>query len=87
MKGLETTSWPGRAEVFNDPSGRLSFYLDGAHSPESMEACSNWFCSAVKAEEGSPEKIELNGNQMHSRTSGHDEKWNAKGFMVRRVSF
>lgn len=29
-------------------SGNLVFYLDGAHSPESMEACAKWFSSAVK---------------------------------------
>ncbi|KAK6149106.1 hypothetical protein DH2020_016631 [Rehmannia glutinosa] len=28
--------------------GDLVFYLDGAHSPESMEACATWFSSAVK---------------------------------------
>lgn len=24
------------------------FYLDGAHSPESMDACAKWFCLATK---------------------------------------
>lgn len=28
--------------------GELVFYLDGAHSPESMEACGKWFSSAIK---------------------------------------
>lgn len=28
--------------------GKLVFYLDGAHSPESMEACAKWFSSATK---------------------------------------
>ncbi|CAK9274362.1 unnamed protein product [Sphagnum jensenii] len=61
LKGLASTKWPGRAEVVHDPSGRLSFYLDGAHSPESMEACANWFCSVVKAEKGGSLKGESNG--------------------------
>lgn len=26
------------------------FYLDGAHSPESMEVCAKWFSLAVKEE-------------------------------------
>ncbi|TKY53405.1 Folylpolyglutamate synthase [Spatholobus suberectus] len=28
--------------------GELIFYLDGAHSPESMEACAKWFSNAVR---------------------------------------
>ncbi|KAG6555626.1 hypothetical protein Mapa_002861 [Marchantia paleacea] len=63
VRGLEKTRWPGRADVVEDnldvrdeePSlengnfkfGRLQFFLDGAHSPESMEACGKWFCDAV----------------------------------------
>ncbi|KAJ7546617.1 hypothetical protein O6H91_08G047100 [Diphasiastrum complanatum] len=31
--------------------GRLTFYLDGAHTPESTEACAKWFCLAVKREQ------------------------------------
>eukprot|EP00250_Pteridium_aquilinum_P019733 c24552_g1_i1 orf=310-2130(-) len=32
----------------NDPKlGTLTFYLDGAHTPESLEACAKWFCSAA----------------------------------------
>ncbi|CAA0812795.1 Folylpolyglutamate synthase [Striga hermonthica] len=34
--------------IENSTSGDLVFYLDGAHSPESMEACAGWFSSAVK---------------------------------------
>lgn len=30
------------------PCGDLIFYLDGAHSPESMEACGRWFSTAVR---------------------------------------
>lgn len=28
-------------------SGDLTFYLDGAHSPESMDACARWFSASV----------------------------------------
>jgi len=34
----------------NADSGRLVFYLDGAHSPESMEVCAEWFSHAIKKE-------------------------------------
>ncbi|XP_018458908.2 folylpolyglutamate synthase isoform X2 [Raphanus sativus] len=54
IKGLATASLQGRAQVVPDQfietrtSGDLVFYLDGAHSPESMEVCAKWFSLAVK---------------------------------------
>lgn len=61
MRGLCTARLPGRAQIVcdttfksnrlsevNDNSyGDLIFYLDGAHSPESMEVCARWFSNAV----------------------------------------
>lgn len=76
VKGLQLTKWAGRAEVIHDPSGRLSFYIDGAHSPESMEACANWFCSRIKHEE-TTEVVQ---------SSSNPERWNSKGFIMRRAS-
>ncbi|TYG65774.1 hypothetical protein ES288_D06G213600v1 [Gossypium darwinii] len=45
IKGLTTASLQGRAQIVPDieSPGNLVFYLDGAHSPESMEACARWF--------------------------------------------
>ncbi|KAK6124747.1 hypothetical protein DH2020_041513 [Rehmannia glutinosa] len=62
LRGLSTARLSGRAQIVYDSSlessdlggsirntsGDLVFYLDGAHSPESMEACATWFSSAVK---------------------------------------
>ncbi|CAI9103046.1 OLC1v1001475C1 [Oldenlandia corymbosa var. corymbosa] len=61
LKGLSTARLSGRAQVVYDcssssnlsmtngeTSGDLIFYLDGAHSPESMEACGRWFSSVIK---------------------------------------
>ncbi|KAM7257359.1 hypothetical protein ACFE04_013100 [Oxalis oulophora] len=58
LKGLSSARLPGRAQIvydtpaqstsLDDKSGDLIFYLDGAHSTESMEACAKWFSSAVK---------------------------------------
>uniref|UniRef100_A0A1J3I627 Folylpolyglutamate synthase n=1 Tax=Noccaea caerulescens TaxID=107243 RepID=A0A1J3I627_NOCCA len=61
-RGLATARLHGRAQVVHDvildpqdssgsmktPCGDLIFYLDGAHSPESMEACGRWFSTAVR---------------------------------------
>uniref|UniRef100_A0A2P2M2K6 Folylpolyglutamate synthase n=1 Tax=Rhizophora mucronata TaxID=61149 RepID=A0A2P2M2K6_RHIMU len=68
LRGLSTARLSGRAQIVCDSSskscassdlaenssGDLIFYLDGAHSPESMEACAKWFCSATKTENVSP---------------------------------
>ncbi|XP_048127112.1 folylpolyglutamate synthase isoform X5 [Rhodamnia argentea] len=62
VRGLSTARLSGRAQIVHDTplmfngsadtsenSGELTFYLDGAHSPESMEACARWFSGATKA--------------------------------------
>lgn len=57
VRGLSTARLSGRAQIVHDNGsadtsenlGELTFYLDGAHSPESMEACARWFSGATKA--------------------------------------
>ncbi|XVE95862.1 hypothetical protein REPUB_Repub02eG0170700 [Reevesia pubescens] len=63
-RGLSTAYLSGRAEIVHDmfskyhnsssmyenSSENLIFYLDGAHSPESMEACARWFSGVVKGD-------------------------------------
>ncbi len=44
-KGLKNTFWPGRGQIINYKNKK--FYLDGAHTPESMECCSKWFEETV----------------------------------------
>ncbi|KAK8380551.1 hypothetical protein O3P69_016861 [Scylla paramamosain] len=39
--GLKYAVWPGRSQVM--VSGPLTFFLDGAHTPVSMQACVDWF--------------------------------------------
>ncbi|KAL6980602.1 tetrahydrofolate synthase, partial [Sarracenia purpurea var. burkii] len=56
LKGLTNATLQGRAQIVPDRlvdierPGDLVFYLDGAHSPESMEVCAKWFCLAIKEE-------------------------------------
>ncbi|XP_022765093.1 folylpolyglutamate synthase isoform X2 [Durio zibethinus] len=60
IKGLTTASLQGRAQIvcdqFTDTEnpGDLVFYLDGAHSPESMEACAKWFSLCIKEDNQQP---------------------------------
>ena len=57
IKGLTTASLQGRAQIVPDQfindeiPNELVFFLDGAHSPESMEACTKWFSLAIKDED------------------------------------
>ncbi|GMH20180.1 hypothetical protein Nepgr_022021 [Nepenthes gracilis] len=55
LRGLSSARLSGRAEIVFDAAvkahsmfaGDLIFYLDGAHSPESMDVCAKWFSSSV----------------------------------------
>ncbi|KAL0842696.1 hypothetical protein Bca101_015941 [Brassica carinata] len=76
IKGLATASLQGRGQVVSDQfieyrtSGDIVFYLDGAHTPESMEVCAKWFSSAVKRDNQSERSEHLvNG----SSESSHDQ--------------
>ncbi|KAK9867413.1 hypothetical protein WJX84_000013 [Apatococcus fuscideae] len=53
QEGLRQCVWPGRAQVIQDPGSTetgsgLTFYLDGAHTEESMASCGEWFHDAVQ---------------------------------------
>ncbi|KAM0034470.1 putative tetrahydrofolate synthase [Helianthus debilis subsp. tardiflorus] len=79
IKGLTTATLQGRAQIIRDPSldiesvGDLVFYLDGAHSPESMEVCANWFSLAIKEDDrqqkASNEIVPLNNSETASKNS------------------
>lgn len=50
LSGLKSLKWPGRASIVEDPqgSGNLLFFLDGAHTVESMEECAKWFATSTR---------------------------------------
>ncbi|CAN6846950.1 unnamed protein product [Brassica oleracea] len=78
IKGLATTSLQGRAQVVPDQfietrtSGDLVFYLDGAHSPESMDVCAKWFSLAVKGDNKSERSEHLVNGSCHGKCSGEE---------------
>lgn len=39
--GLEDTKWPGRTQTLRH--GAVTYFLDGAHTMRSMQACVQWF--------------------------------------------
>ncbi|CAK9228398.1 unnamed protein product [Sphagnum troendelagicum] len=60
--------------------------LSAAHSPESMEACTNWFCTVVKAKKGGSLKGKSNGTHCIEASSDVDDKeWNSRDIDQKRV--
>ncbi|XP_032113242.1 folylpolyglutamate synthase, mitochondrial isoform X3 [Sapajus apella] len=47
--GLRNTEWLGRTQVLR--RGPLTWYLDGAHTPSSVQACVRWFRQALQSRE------------------------------------
>lgn len=46
IEGLKKTSWPGRCQTVSDPSSQnLTWFLDGAHTLESLDCCMQWYVS------------------------------------------
>jgi folylpolyglutamate synthase len=46
IEGLKAARWPGRCQTVNDPSfPPIVWFLDGAHTVESLECCIEWFVS------------------------------------------
>ncbi|XP_034048258.1 folylpolyglutamate synthase, mitochondrial [Thalassophryne amazonica] len=41
VKGLAETEWPGRSQTMKH--GAVMYFLDGAHTMRSMQACVHWF--------------------------------------------
>lgn len=45
-RGLRDTEWPGRTQVLQ--RGPVTWYLDGAHTTSSVQACVNWYCQSLE---------------------------------------
>ncbi|KAJ7368457.1 Mur ligase [Mycena albidolilacea] len=46
VRGLENARWPGRCQTVPDPAfSNTTWYMDGAHTLESMACCMQWFVS------------------------------------------
>ena len=46
INGLQNTRWPGRCQIVSDPNHpKVTWYLDGAHTKESLQCCIQWYVS------------------------------------------
>ncbi|KAL5218073.1 hypothetical protein ABZP36_018757 [Zizania latifolia] len=77
ISGLSNASLQGRAQIVTDSQVNsevedkdcsLVFYLDGAHSPESMEICARWFSHVTK------ENRRMPSSMVHSQSCGDFQK-------------
>ncbi len=57
-KGLEECKWPGRNQIIESGNKRCKYYLDGAHTVESIEQFVEWFIK-TKANEQSNNEINV----------------------------
>nr|KAG5699965.1 hypothetical protein BaRGS_001784 [Batillaria attramentaria] len=48
IDGLSSCRWDGRYQTICRPG--VTYYLDGAHTPDSIEACAQWFKEAAERE-------------------------------------
>ena len=66
IRGLSNACLQGRAQIVPDSrvnsgaarNSSLVFYLDGAHSPESMEICAKWFSHVTNDDRRIPSSAE-----------------------------
>ncbi|KAJ3359237.1 Folylpolyglutamate synthetase [Allomyces javanicus] len=52
IEGLAAARWPGRAEIVRDATRNLTVYADGAHTRESLAACTAWFADESTTAKG-----------------------------------
>ncbi|NXS87272.1 FOLC protein, partial [Erpornis zantholeuca] len=66
IQGLRDTEWLGRTQVLSH--GPVRWYLDGAHTTSSIQACVRWFCQAA-----------LNQDELHDGSEVRVLLFNATG--------
>lgn len=69
--GLKNASWPGRCQIVPDRDHSMVWFLDGAHTTESLQSCAKWFVTASLADSNAekPIKRTLIFNTTHDRKS------------------
>lgn len=61
-KGLQQTMWPGRCQIL-ERDGRQTYYLDGAHTKDSVQVAARWFTECLESKIPKDAPITLIFNQ------------------------
>lgn len=76
-KGLELVKWPGRGQQlsinetkYKSIGKNTTWYLDGAHTIESLQVCADWFKSTMQKSNNNNDVRVLVFNCTHGRDSG-----------------
>jgi folylpolyglutamate synthase len=48
QEGLKNISWPGRSDIRKDGRSNTTWFIDGAHTVESIQLSVNWFADEVE---------------------------------------
>ncbi|XP_022195190.2 folylpolyglutamate synthase, mitochondrial [Nilaparvata lugens] len=51
LDGINKCYWPGRQQILESNDSPLTYYIDGAHTKESMHECVSWFNGKTKTKE------------------------------------
>jgi folylpolyglutamate synthase len=77
-KGLELVKWPGRGQQLNikdtkyaSTKNNTTWYLDGAHTIESLQVCAEWFQNTMLNQSKGEDVRVLVFNCTHGRDSGN----------------
>lgn len=70
LSSLESARWPGRCQTVTDPSnGQTTWFLDGAHTVESLSCCGDWAFGEEGMKSGSDVKRILIFNCTNGRSA------------------
>lgn len=70
VAALERTQWPGRCQLSPDPQdARIKWYLDGAHTVESLKCCGEWFAEEALARCARFPRLGARDSAQHELTS------------------
>ncbi|XP_072985690.1 folylpolyglutamate synthase-like isoform X1 [Typha latifolia] len=93
LRGFCIANLPGRAQIINDMPGKsgqvlesdgysnnLTFYLDGAHTPESVEVCARWFSNAAGGD-----RLSVENGFNNNECRGNHDSWTGDSKQYYRI--
>ncbi|KAH9846974.1 FolC bifunctional protein [Lenzites betulinus] len=71
VEGLKSAKWPGRCQTVADPShAGTTWFLDGAHTLESLQCCMQWYVSPDVALRASEQPVQRSRVLIFNCTNG-----------------
>ncbi len=86
VKGLQECKWPGRAQSLYLKDQNTHFYLDGAHTEESIVECMLWYNDVLRRQDNRQKRettilvFNCNTNRSPHKLLGHIARGSDEGF-------